>query len=282
LDIREDYLSSGEYFLIRLYRTITGPASLVVVDEIDISLDAAAQVKLLEQLRLLCRTYKRNILFTTHSLAMMRTLKEDELLYMEDAGQATVLTPQPYSYIKAILFGFSGWDRYILTEDKRLHDFLNFLIFNKCIPSFFRVKIIYIGGHNNVVSLLERNRDERFFSDVKNVIAILDGDAKNQYPKVERIFFIPFESVEKAIYALHKTLDFPWPIDGAKVFTGDKDCYRFLQQKMRVTDEVIFKYLCDKYAEAISPLVCELDTFLSPSVAAGQEMDDTPNVGTTI
>ena len=36
--IREDYLSSGEYFLISLYRTITGPASLVVVDEIDISL----------------------------------------------------------------------------------------------------------------------------------------------------------------------------------------------------------------------------------------------------
>lgn len=160
--IREDYLSSGEYFLIRLYRTITGPAALLVVDEIDISLDAAAQVKLLEQLRILCRKYKRNILFTTHSLAMMRTLKDDELLYMENEGQATALTPQPYSYIKAILFGFSGWDRYILTEDDRLHAFLHHLISRKCSPPFFRVKIIHIGGHPQVVGLLDRNRDEQF------------------------------------------------------------------------------------------------------------------------
>ena len=39
---REDYLSSGEYFLIRLYRTIMSSARLIVIDEIDISLDAVA------------------------------------------------------------------------------------------------------------------------------------------------------------------------------------------------------------------------------------------------
>jgi len=72
--IREDYLSSGEYFLINLYRTIRGNARLIVVDEIDLSLDAAAQVHLLKKLRIFCGQYNCNVLFTTHSLAMMPPL----------------------------------------------------------------------------------------------------------------------------------------------------------------------------------------------------------------
>lgn len=63
---REDYLSSGEYFLIRLYRTMTSAARLVVIDEIDISLDAVAQVKLLQKLREYCRKYE-----CTHSLRLI-------------------------------------------------------------------------------------------------------------------------------------------------------------------------------------------------------------------
>ena len=43
---------------------------LIVIDEIDISLDAAAQAKLVEQLRLSCQKYAVNIVFTTHSLTL--------------------------------------------------------------------------------------------------------------------------------------------------------------------------------------------------------------------
>ena len=34
------------------------------------------------------------------------------------------LVPASYGYIKTLLFGFVDWDRYILTEDEVLHDFL--------------------------------------------------------------------------------------------------------------------------------------------------------------
>ncbi|MNP64939.1 hypothetical protein D3C76_1604840 [compost metagenome] len=34
--VREDHLSSGEFFLISLYRKIKGSAKLIVIDEIDI------------------------------------------------------------------------------------------------------------------------------------------------------------------------------------------------------------------------------------------------------
>ena len=56
--IREDYFSSGEYFLIDLYRMFKGSARLIVVDEIDLSLDAAAQVQLLKKLREFCAKYE--------------------------------------------------------------------------------------------------------------------------------------------------------------------------------------------------------------------------------
>ena len=134
--IREDYFSSGEYFLIDLYRTLTGPAKLIAVDEIDISLDAAAQVQLLEKLREFCSKYQCNVLFTTHSLAMMRMLKEEELFFMEWQKGTTTLNSVPYSFVKSLLFGFRGWDRYILTEDRVLRDFLESFI-RRCCPNVF-------------------------------------------------------------------------------------------------------------------------------------------------
>ena len=161
--VREDYLSSGEYFLIRLYRTMMSPARLIVIDEIDISLDAVAQVKLLKKLREYCEKYECNALFTTHSLAMMRTLHDDELYFMERSDAKTALRPVSYSYAKSLLFAFAGWDRYILTEDWVLQIFLETLIHQKFRNIFFRYKIIFVGGADQVVSLLERNRTERFF-----------------------------------------------------------------------------------------------------------------------
>ena len=57
--VREDYFSSGEYFLIDLYRMICAGKPLVFIDEIDTSLDPTAQSRLASQLRLLCVRHKR-------------------------------------------------------------------------------------------------------------------------------------------------------------------------------------------------------------------------------
>lgn len=72
--IREDYLSSGEHFVINLYKMIQSKSKFIVIDEIDICLDASAQVNLLEELRKFCNRYEVNIIFTTHSLAIMKKL----------------------------------------------------------------------------------------------------------------------------------------------------------------------------------------------------------------
>ena len=99
--IREDYLSSGEFFLINLYRTIKGPSRLIVIDEIDLSLDAAAQVNITAWLRGFCDRYLRKILFTSHSLAVMRTLEPAELYYISQEPGRHFIELASYSYVKA-------------------------------------------------------------------------------------------------------------------------------------------------------------------------------------
>ncbi|MET3115837.1 ABC-type Mn2+/Zn2+ transport system ATPase subunit [Undibacterium sp. GrIS 1.8] len=267
LYIREDYLSSGEYFLINLYRTIKDSAQLIVIDEIDISLDSAAQANLAGWIRAFSALYKCKILFTTHSLALMQQLETSELFYIDERGGHISITPRSYSYAKARLFGFSGWDRYILTEDEVLLGFIEALIEKFCPNSFFRYKVIFIGGGTQVVALMKHNEQEQFLSSPEKTIAILDGDQKNEkftcYPGVH---LIPIDSVEKAIYADSRSnAEFPFITDRAD-FTGPKDFHNYLKQKKIATQKQIFEYLISRNDEALQNIVGVLRNFLTPTV----------------
>lgn len=171
---------------------------MIVIDEIDISLDASAQVNLIAELRCFCQQDGVNIVFTTHSLALMKTLKDSELFYMENNNAEASLKEVPYNYIRSELFCFQGrWDKYILVEDEVLEQYLSHLINQIEMPLFFTYKIIYIGGASNVINLMKRNERANFFSSPENVISILDGDKKEECKNNKNVFFIPFDSVEK-------------------------------------------------------------------------------------
>jgi ABC-type dipeptide/oligopeptide/nickel transport system ATPase subunit len=262
--IREDYLSSGEYFLINLYRSIKGTAKLIVIDEIDLSLDAAAQARISGWLRSFAERYGRTILFTTHSLAVMQTLEDTELHYIEANEGNVSIVPASFSYVKARLFGFKGWDRYILTEDIVLLGFIEAIIAKFCPDSFFSHKIIFLGGAPQIPSLMNHNAKENFLAPAEQVIAILDGDQRDRrFAKSDGVYVIPIESVEKAIYAdSQSNKSFPFKIDREN-FTGEKDFYQYLQQKKIATVSEIYRYLLETNHAALQPLVEALRSFLS-------------------
>lgn len=265
--IREDYLSSGEYFLINLYRTIKGSAQLIVIDEIDLSLDAAAQANLAMWLRDFCAKHERKILFTTHSLALMRQLETSELFYVDESQGYISIKPTSYSYAKARLFGFAGWDRYILTEDEVLLGFIEAIIERYCPQTFFRYKVIFIGGATQVVGLMRHNAQEQFLSSHDKVIAVLDGDQKNErFVNDPGVYMIPIESVEKAIYA-ESQADAHFPFQTSRVsFTGAKDFHNNLQQKKIATQKQIFEYLMARNDAKLQEIVGVLRRFLAHAV----------------
>lgn len=267
--IREDYLSSGEHFLINLYRTIKSEAKLIVIDEIDLSLDAAAQARIAGWLRSFCRTYSCTILFTTHSLAVMSTLDASEMNYLDNENSTITITPASYSYVKARLFGFKGWDRYILTEDKVLVGFIDFLIAHHCPRSFFSCKIIYIGGGTQVADLLSRNEVDGFLAGPEAVIAILDGDERGKpYAAAAGVHLTPIENVEHALYELRSNdPNFPFQYSRTE-FSGVKDFFRYLQQGGFATATDIYAYVVANNEEALRPLVGVLSGFLARPVTS--------------
>lgn len=198
--IREDYLSSGEYFIINIYKLIQKRCKLIAIDEIDISLDAMAQVRFIEKLRELSDKYKIKLLFSTHSLALIKTLKSSELYYMELEKGICTFEMKSYNYIKSLLYGFLDYDKYILTEDEVLKDFIEYVLRDENI--FSKYIILPIGGASNTVNLMDINQNMKIFELQENVYTILDGDMSEKiaYNSRHDIIFLPFQSIEKELF----------------------------------------------------------------------------------
>ncbi|RXE85955.1 AAA family ATPase [Pseudoalteromonas sp. A757] len=274
--IREDYFSSGEYFVINLYKQMLRRKKLIVIDEIDISLDASAQVNLVGLLREYCTQYGINIVFTTHSLALMKTLEKGELYYMESTGQgnSVSLSPRSYNFIKSVMYGFIGFDRYILTEDECLEEYMKYLLSTDNTHTFFRYQIIHIAGGTQVVDLMDRNEIDKFLSESDNVIAVLDGDQRGQrYVRDNNsVFFLPFASIEKVIYERYQNNDAKIPrvesIEGGTPTKRAKNLFWKLTKihagNQLMSKDAIYSYLQELDPEGVSIFKQSLIDFLDP------------------
>lgn len=202
--VREDYFSSGEFFLVNLYRRLQSGPRLIFIDEIDISLDAAAQARLVGELRTLCTQFSVNVVFTSHSLALMQTLSAGELLYLEATGEQSTLEERSFAFVKSLMFGFRGWDRYILVEDEAAKLVVQHLIDRHCMPAYYTHYIIEVGGAGQVISLLQRNRTHQFLAPADAVIAILDGDqARTGHAHEPDTYCMPLLTLESAFEAVY-------------------------------------------------------------------------------
>jgi ABC-type Mn2+/Zn2+ transport system ATPase subunit len=258
--IREDYFSSGEYFLINLYRKVLKGTPLVVIDEIDISLDANAQARLAEQLRLLCVQHRVKVVFTSHSLALMQTLEPGELHFLERTEAGTTLTPKSFNEVKLLMFRFKGWDRYVLTEDEVLKQFLEYVIGRYCPPTFFSYLIIKVAGEHQVTDLMRRNRHEEFLGPEAHVISVLDGDQeRSDLPR--GAYCIPILNVEQALWDEYRRPEFSHRIEGGDSLNAKQLYRRFTSSKVLVPGE-IFRLLCDRHNAEVDKFAQTLKDFL--------------------
>lgn len=201
--VREDHLSSGEFFLIQLYRLITSGANLVLVDELDVALDAAAQVKIYNAIKPILEKYNTRLIVISHSLAFMNTADEDGLYYLEESNGLTSLEQRSLGYIKSDLYGFIGKDRYIITEDKTLAGFLKYLI-DTYIENFFEYEIIPVGGEPQIKAIVEKNDSDGIFGAFDHVIAVVDRDIKisieQNWKSKSKLYSSPVTDIELYIW----------------------------------------------------------------------------------
>ncbi|WP_419765389.1 MAG: AAA family ATPase [Arcobacter sp.] len=273
LYIREDYLSSGEYFIVNIYKYIKEGKKLIAIDEIDISLDSMAQVRFIEKLRELSKEYELKLLFSTHSLALIKTLDKDELFYMELNNGICTYEKKSYNYIKSLLYGFHDYDKYILTEDTMLNSFIEYLLKNENI--FPKYILLEIGGDVQVISLMDRNHVKEIFDKQQNVISVLDGDKSHMgaYNKREDILFLPFKSIEKDFFEYFKSgefgsfsdeqlrsYNFQGTLNDRK--SGKKIYEMFINNKLK-SEKEIFDFLCLKNKAEVQIFKDKLVDFLN-------------------
>lgn len=261
--LREDYFSSGEYFLINLYRKITQGTPLVVIDEIDISLDASTQARFAEQLRRLCIKHSSSVVFTSHSLALMQTLEPGEIRYLDRdrLTGAITLTPLSFNGVKSLMFGFNGYDRYILTEDERLEQFLLYAINRYCSPTFYSYQVICAGGHGYVKGLMNLNDEYEFYGPKENVICVLDGDQSEQVQPTQ-VFCLPMKNVENALWHLYREDEFPYRFDGGDKLKPKPLYGQLTKSRKLLSPEEICKLLCDHHDAAMKQFGQTLSGFL--------------------
>lgn len=278
--VREDSFSSGEFFLVNLFRRLQSGTRFIFIDEIDISLDAAAQARLVGELRSLCTEFSVNIVFTSHSLALMQTLSEGELLYLETASEQSILEERSFAYVKSLLFGFRGWDRYILVEDEAAKLVIQHHIDNYCQPAYYTYLIIPAGGVPQVIGLLERNRTHGFLAPGDAVIAILDGDqAGTGNADKPDTYCMPLWSLESAFETVYDQPDFtprlPDSVYASLPAKGDrghkKALFKACQRERLRPDAEIVELAC-------APLAGDIQAFaervLHPFLSARPGMAD--------
>ncbi|GAB1667486.1 hypothetical protein Mh1961_07060 [Mannheimia haemolytica] len=201
--IREDYLSSGEYFIINIYKMLSSKEQdVIIVDEIDISLDASTQVNLVRELNSLCNKYRKKIIFTSHSLVIMKTLYNEfrtPIYYLSNDNGKINIIETSYGFVAGEMFGFQEYDKYIIVEDIVLEKYIRYLLDSlkgKCPEK--KIRTLYIGGAEEVRDFLKGSRFNILDKDKKDVLAILDGDKKTVTLK-NRILHIPFDNIEKEL-----------------------------------------------------------------------------------
>jgi energy-coupling factor transporter ATP-binding protein EcfA2 len=227
------------------------------------SLDASTQARLAEQLRQLCAKHSSSVVFTSHSLALMQTLEPGEILYLDRDRDAGEITPLPMSFngVKSLLFGFEGYDRYILTEDERLEQFLQYAINRYCSPTFYSFQVICVGGQGYVKSMMNLNDQYKFYGPKENVISILDGDQSEQrQPK--QVFCLPIKNVENALWQLYREDDFQYRFDGGEELQAKPLYGQLIRSRKLLSSEEVCRLLCDRHDIAMQQFALTLTDFL--------------------
>lgn len=268
--IREDHFSSGEFFLIQLYRLITSGAQLILIDELDVALDAAAQVNLFAAMKPILQANNSRLIVISHSLAFMDTVDEGGLYYLEENSGVVSLESRSFGYIKSDLFGFKGFDRYILTEDEVLEGFIEFIIKYFSVYCYYQYTTIGVAGVNQLQAIVEKNDSEKIFTDSSNVLCIVDGDVfpllSTSYTGPTRITSSPVEDLEMYIYLNRITLlpSFYWPTynESSTPKRASKSYWKWLIKVKGISKNYLYQLVVKAEHVSARKLIDEIQAFI--------------------
>ncbi|GAB2712771.1 AAA family ATPase [Comamonas sediminis] len=180
----EAFAGSGEFAVITMVTQIVRcePNSLILIDEPEVSLHPGAQERLLEFLAQQSLEKKHQIIFTTHSPALIRDLPPEaiKVLTLDNKTQRVILTSQsslPDEAFMQIGEPVSGV-KTIITEDKLAIEIIKKSLRANSPSKLKLLKFNYFPGG---ASVLFNHYITAYASEDRNdVLCMLDGDQRPQ------------------------------------------------------------------------------------------------------
>lgn len=244
----------GSVFEILTALMAAGDGTLLVIDEIELGLHELAQVRLIDELKKLCEEMKCQIICSSHSYGVLRSLPPEARFHIESIGGKTFITPGISAEFACGKMGKpDAHELDIFVEDRIAGEILQ-AAFPVSVRK--RVKIKPIGSHTAVV----RQLSSRWLEKIDNCLCVLDGD---QNGKIESAKILASKTREASTDEVKDQI-YKWVSDRILYLPGDEWPEKWLidQAISLVKDAALTSVddLVDKWGLAGRPdLVAALD-----------------------
>jgi predicted ATPase len=207
-------MGAGESAIFEIFTALfqAGAGTLLVIDEIELGLHEMAQIRLIEQLKLICLELKCQLICSTHSHAILRSLPPEARFHVERVDGSTFLT-------KGISADFAcgkmgkpdSFELDVFVEDGVAKEILQAAL---PVEVRRRTRVKPIGSHSAVM----RQMASRYLEKIDTCICILDGDQSGVKAQAIKII----ESSCEASVVIEKTKINDWANSRILYLPGDE------------------------------------------------------------
>ena len=191
-------MGAGENALFEIFSTILAwpEGTLIIVDELELGLHEEAQTRFIDELKKVCEDRHIQIICTTHSMNVLRSVPPEARFFIERIGDQTIVTPgiSP-AFAGGKLAGENSNELDIFVEDDRARTLVQSVLAQEVR---LRVNILTIGS----AAAVSRQLAARYKNIKKGeCLGILDGDKSNKLSEHKTLFLRAVENPQDQVQA---------------------------------------------------------------------------------
>lgn len=222
-------MSTGENLLLtilnsiekRLKKEIYGETpAFMFLDEIELALHSSALRRLVYFLQDIAEKHNTVVLFSTHSIELIRSISPEHIFYLQKHADGTLETINPCYPVYAtrnLESSNYGHDYVIMVEDELAKKVVDRILREKRLLSNKRILVIAVGGWTQVLRFAYETIRSNLTLSTTKILIVLDRDIEKEvqpFLRKEHIDFankphyLPIKSLEKfLLYNLVQKVD---------------------------------------------------------------------------